>query len=115
MRGARCWTLAALALMPLTACVLFDGPSDYPPRDAGGQDVATIADAANGHDATSTADSGGVSDAAAPVDDARADATGTDGSPVDARSDVNCTASGAACVTDAACCSGSCTATMKCK
>ena len=79
MRGARCWTLAALALMPLTACVLFDGPSDYPPRDAGGQDVATIADAANGHDATSTA------------------------------------ASGAACVTDAACCSGSCTATMKCK
>ncbi len=110
--------VAAIALGPASACVLFEGPSDYPPRDAAAvTDAPTSFDA--GQDAVVTTDGAGDGFSS----DALADTSLGDGAidaappPADANGDaLGCGKSGQGCQSSTQCCSGDClTATSKCK
>src|SRR5512140_2969477 len=118
MRVWRAGMVAALALGPASACVLFDGPGDYPPRDAGsGQDATASLDA--GADAHADGGSGGGdagADGNAPVDGAALDGAKPDTGAGDAPSDgVMCKVVGVPCQSASECCSLNCdTANAKC-
>src|SRR5512140_1331706 len=98
MRVWRAGMVAALALGPASACVLFDGPGDYPPRDAG----------------SAGGDAG--ADGNAPVDGAALDGAKPDTGAGDAPSDgVMCKVVGVPCQSASECCSLNCdTANAKC-
>ena len=103
--------VAVLAVGPASACVLFEGPSDYPPRDAGATtDAPSAFDA--GQDAIATSDA--ASDG--PPVDARGDtgtagetSTGDGGPTLDANDDAFiCRVIGQSCQANVECCSHSC-------
>ena len=98
--------LAAAALVPVSACVLFEGPSDYPPRaDAEApQRDATIADGGNVADATRDG-----------ADDATRDGAQTDApTGIDASDAALCGQMDAPCASGTPCCSGYACANNRC-